>query len=197
MASKFHKNLYLQKGFDRNGNSIVQGGVKFFIKKPYGKNECVSLREVTINGTTKSVANLSGFLKVDDFLQKQLKYFFNVDVPMDELVNINVSVWGKTADILSKFNVQEGNLYFFLVSGGKIETFDRKNGGVGYQLSFNAFDFEPLRTGNKGNENNNSAENHQPEAQPAAQAAPAQVPNFADSMQAAFDAIDDSEDLPF
>lgn len=144
---------------------------------------------------TRSVTNIEGSYKVDQLMAKQLKFFFGVDIPEGDFLNIRVALWGKPGENLAKFNVNDGDLYMFMLRNISLETFTRKNNATGYQLSAQAFDFEPLRT-KKADDNNGAAKAPQAAAPKPAQAAP-QAPVQDDYSADDFAAIDDSDDLPF
>lgn len=200
MANKF---LLLNKGIaNRKGQvvNVVQGGVKVFLKNIYGTKSPVRLNTVAgtdANGNpvNRTVANVEGSYKIDDFMAKQLKYFFGLDLPKDSYIGVRVALWGRTGEALSKFNLHDGDLYMFMANDVKVNPFQRKDNTTGYSLNVTAYDFEPLKTKKVDSE-----------AMPAANTpAASSVPNTFNTptMPAAdygaddFAAINDSDDLPF
>ena len=187
-----NKNLYFTHGYDRNGKQIVTGAVKIFLRKPYGQTALSTTREVnTSSGNTRTVTNVEGSIKLDDFMVKQVKYFFNVDMASGSYLNVRVGVWGSMGKALSKFQLTDGDIYMFLLSSATMQQFNKKDGSVGYQLNVNAFDFEPIRTAGRNNQNSNASQNTNVAPQ-AVQSSHNAGPGADD-----FAAIDDSEDLPF
>ena len=172
------KALYFKKGFNKNGGEIVDGAVKIFLRKPYGKTEMFTTRDVT-----------SSTGKLDEYMAKQVKYFFNVDLAADTYLNVRVGVWGSMGKAIAKFNLKDGDCYMVLLSNAKMDSFTKKDGSTGYQLNANAFDFEPIRTDRA--QNGNAAQKSNAGSQPA------QDTGFSAGVSDDFAAIEDSEDLPF
>ena len=184
------KALYFKKGFNKNGGEIVDGAVKIFLRKPYGKTEMFTTRDVTSStGNTRTVTNLEGSIKLDEYMAKQVKYFFNVDLAADTYLNVRVGVWGSMGKAIAKFNLKDGDCYMFLLSNAKMDGFTKKDGSTGYQLNANAFDFEPIRTDRA--QNGNAAQKSNAGSQPA------QDTGFSAGVSDDFAAIEDSEDMPF
>lgn len=149
---------------------------------------------------TRSVTNVEGSYKVDELMARQLKFFFDVDIPQGDYLNIRVALWGKPGENLAKFNVNEGDLYMFMLRSIELGDFARKNGSTGYQLNAQAFDFDPLHTKKaEGNNSGNSNSSNTGKARPksAARKAAPPVPEHDDYGADDFAAIDDSDDLPF
>lgn len=183
-----NKNLYFTHGYDRNGKQIVTGAVKIFLRKPYGQTAMFTTRDVTTaSGNARTVTNVEGSIKLDDYMVKQVNHFFNVNMMSGSYLNVRVGIWGVMGKALTKFNLNDGDIYMFLLNSATLQQYNKKDGSVGYQLNANAFDFEPIRTAGRNNQNGNHAQNTNAAPQ-AAQAGPG-----ADD----FAAIDDSEDLPF
>lgn len=200
--SKFSKNLYLKKGVRRKADGAiidtVDGGIKLWLKKPYGAQAAFTVREVLGAGrdgqqVTRKVCNVEGSLRVDEFLAPQLKYFFSLDLPLDSFIDVRIALWDKRAEALTKFNPQEKDLFMFILTEIHSESFQRRDGSTGYQLSGSAFDFEPLRTQKRENSTNASAPTQSAVQSDAQSAAPSYVAYIGDD----FAAIDDSDDLPF
>ena len=113
---KFNKALYLKKNkVIRKGQEteVVDGAVKLWLKNPYGEQAAYTYRN-DIQATdrqgapiTRSVCNVEGSMRVDEFLAKQLKYFFGLELPVDSFINVRISLWDKRADALMKFGPQE------------------------------------------------------------------------------------------
>ena len=186
-----YKNFYFKHGYDRNGQQIVDGAVKIFLRKPYGQTALASTRDVNTANGSRTVTNVEGSVKLDDFMVKQIKYFFNVDLPIDSYINVRIGVWGSMGKALAKFNLNDGDLYMFMASRAELQNFAKKDGSTGYQLSISAFDFEPIRTAGRNNQNGNASQSTNTASQ-AAQPSDNAGPGADD-----FAAIDDSEDLPF
>lgn len=186
-----YKNFYFKHGYDRNGKQIVDGAVKIFLRKPYGQTALSTTRDVNTANGSRTVTNVEGAVKLDDNAVKQIKFFFNVDLPIDSYINVRVGVWGSMGKALAKFNLNDGDLYMFMASRAELQNFTKKDGSTGYQLNISAFDFEPVRTAGRNNQNGNASQN--------ANAAPqASQPSYNAGPGADdFAAIDDSEDLPF
>lgn len=199
---KFNKNLYLKKSVRLKGDGgitdIVDGGVKLWLKKPYGAQAAFTVREVLATDregkqVTRKVCNVEGSLRVDEFLASQLKYFFSLDLPLDSFIDVRIALWGKRGESFAKFNPQEKDLFMFILTEIHLENFPRRDGSTGYQLSGTAFDFEPIRTQKRENgANTNTAPVASAPTQPAAQS---NAPSYAAYDD--FAAIDDSDDLPF
>ena len=186
-----YKCFYFKHGCDRNGKQIVDGAVKIFLRKPFSQTALASTRDVNTANGSRTVTNVEGSVKLDDFMVKQIKYFFNIDLGVNSYLNVRVGVWGSMGKALAKFNLNEGDLYMFMASRVELQNFTKKDGSTGYQLNVNAFDFEPIRTAGRNNQNGSASQNTDaaPQAaQPSYNAGPG-----ADD----FAAIDDSGDLPF
>lgn len=202
--AKQSKYLYLNKGIQTRKGAVdpaVQGAVKVFLKNIYGSTS--PIRVNTVNGAgrdgkpvTRTVANVEGSYKVDELMASQLKYFFNADIPTGDFLNIRVAIWNKAGENLAKFNLNEGDLYMFMVRDITLESFNRNNGKPGYQLNAQAFDFEPLRTKRAGGENADKDEHQNQQSYAAPQSAPS-IPQDDNYGADDFAAIDDSDDLPF
>lgn len=178
-----------------NGTAaVVSGGVKVFLRNFYGSSNAVQQRTVdTMKGST-TVTNLTGVYKVDDTMKKQVKYFFDKDVDVDSYINVTVALWGKRGDVVANmFAPAEGDLFLFMADNVTADEFPRKNGKVGLALNVTAYDFDVLRRA-KDNEDGNASK---PAAQaPSYQSNPAPAPAAAQTVPD-FEAIDDSDDLPF
>ena len=171
-----NKNLYFTHGYDRNGKQIVTGAVKIFLRKPYGQTAMFTTRDVTTaSGNARTVTNVEGSIKLDDYMVKQVNHFFNVNMMSGSYLNVRVGIWGVMGKALTKFNLNDGDIYMFLLNSATLQQYNKKDGSVGY------------RTAGRNNQNGNHAQNTNAAPQ-AAQAGPG-----ADD----FAAIDDSEDLPF
>lgn len=184
-----NKALYLTRTYTKSGKEAVGGAVKIFLRKPYGTTDMSVMREVNVGSNTRTVCNVEGSIKLDDYMVKQLKYFFNKDVPSGSYLNVRVGVWGSMGKAISKFNLADGDIYMFMVQSAELQNFNKKDGSVGYQLNVNAFDFEPIRTG-RGNQNGGNNSQHTQNAAPVQQ-------NNAGAVADDFEAIDESDDLPF
>lgn len=202
--AKQSKYLYLNKGIQTRKGAVdpaVQGAVKVFLKNIYGTTSPIRVNKVNgvdRNGqpVTRTVANVEGSYKVDDLMASQLKYFFNVDIPKGDFLNIRVAIWNKAGENLAKFNLSEGDLYMFMVRDIAMDTFSRSNGNTGYQLNAQAFDFEPLRTKRSGENAAGKDEHPAQQSYAAPQSAPS-IPQDENYGADDFAAIDDSDDLPF
>ena len=180
------KYFYFNRTYNKNGQQIVSGAVKIYLRKPYGSQELATTRDVTgQNGQTRTVCNVEGSVKLDQYMVKQLGYFFNVNLAEGSYLNVRVGLWGPAAKALSKFNLNEGDAYMFILSNATLSSFNKKDGSVGYQVDANAFDFEHI----PANPNNAQANGGQNRAQPATNNVGPTADDFA--------AIDESEDLPF
>lgn len=189
--------LKLAKGIAKGKNGAVVenvfGGLKLFVRKPYGSQNVLTTRDVDgpdRNGAPaqRKVVNAEGFYHVDETFVKAIQYYFGKDVSSENRgLTVRISLWDKVGERLLKFNPQENDLYMFLVRDVRIQEFNRRDGSVGYALQGTAYDFEPLKTQKRNS------------AQPAQNAAPAAAPAQNSNVPAYDDyaAIDDSEDLPF
>lgn len=180
---------------------VVHGGLKLFVRKPYGSQTTLTMREVDGrdrdgNPTKRKVVNVEGFYHTDETFVKAIQYFFGKDVSSETRgLTVRIALWDKAGERLMKFDPQEKDLYMFFIREAHLEEFQRRDNSVGYSLTATAFDFEPIRTQKR--ENAAPAQNVAPaqNAAPAQATAPAQsanVPAYDD-----YAAIDDSEDLPF
>ena len=156
-------------------------------------------------------------MKVDDYLARQVKYFFNVDIPVDTFLNVRVSLWGRLGENFTRFPSAEGDCVSFLANDWKLTQFARRDGTPGYQLEGTAREFCKLRS---AQDSNGQTYNAAPRATapapaqtaaPRAAAAPAPVRTAAPAPAPAaapaystpgytaadFAAVDDSDDLPF
>ena len=168
-----NKMVFFKRSYDRNGNIVVDGAVKLFLKPDYSTKQLAVVRSVDGQNGPRTVCNLQGDVKIDEFLAKQIKYFFGADLTVGDFMNIRVGVWGHMGDVISKFNLTEKDLYIFFISDAKLSSFNRQNGQVGFQLSCSAYDFEKLHSAKPNGENGNQQQYQQP-AQPAQQYAPQQ-----------------------
>lgn len=189
-----NKFFYLNNSYDKNGNRIVTGAVKLFLKPNYTTKQMSNTQTVTgVNGNERTVCNVEGSIKLDDRMVTQLKYFFgdNVALNSGDFLNVRVGVWGAMGKALSKFTLNDGDLYMFILTNAKLDTFEKKNGQTGYQLNANAFDFEPLRSAKNAAGTNQNSDKTKAGASSAAPAAAASNPSDD------FAAVDESDDLPF
>ena len=168
-----NKMVFFKRSYDRNGNIVVDGAVKLFLKPDYSTKQLAVIRSVDGQNGPRTVCNLQGDVKIDEFLAKQIKYFFGADLTVGDFMNIRVGVWGHMGDVIGKFNLAEKDLYIFFISDAKLSSFNRQNGQVGFQLSCSAYDFEKLHSAKPNGENGNQQQYQQP-AQPAQQYAPQQ-----------------------
>lgn len=184
-----NKMLFLKRSYDRNGNLVVDGAAKVFLKPDYNTKQLTVVRSVDgVNGP-RTVCNLQGDAKIDEFLAKQIKYFFGADLTVGEFLNIRVGVWGHMGDVISKFELYEKDLYLFFLTDAKLSSFTRQNGSVGFQLTCSAYDFEKLHgqksaNGGNGQQNTQQYQPQQPQrsAQPNQQYAP-QQPQYQQQTQ--------------
>lgn len=209
MASKY---LFLTKGITSHNGVIedtVYGSVKVFLKNIFGTSSPIrvnSVNGIDRNGqpVTRNVTNVEGSYKVDELMARQLKFYFDVEIPKGDFINIRVALWGVPGDNLAKFNINEGDLYMFMLRSISLESFSRRNNTTGYQLSAQAFDFDVVRS-KKADENGAAPQKSavqkaasvpaQDYSAPAVQkAAPVPVQDYSADD---FAAIDDSDDLPF
>lgn len=201
------KTLYLKKGRTLdNGTTAIDGAIEIFLRKQYDTQSITSVSEIpTKNGST-TVCNCEGSIKIDEFTQKQLKYFFDVELPIDSYVNIKVGVWGTWGKAFAKFQMAEGDRCMFILNEIKLSSFTRKDGTIGYELRATAFDFK--QTYKKVNEDGtrvpSAAAIAAPAysgrtATPASATAPATAPPVTQQALSVDDlaALDDSDDLPF
>lgn len=169
-----NKMVFFKRSYDRNGNIVVDGAVKLFLKPDYSTKQLAVVRSVDGQNGPRTVCNLQGDVKIDEFLAKQIKYFFGADLTVGDFMNIRVGVWGHMGDVIGKFNLAEKDLYIFFISDAKLSSFNRQNGQVGFQLSCSAYDFEKLHSAKPNGENGNQQQYQQQPAQPAQQYAPQQ-----------------------
>lgn len=194
-------NLILTKGLiSRNGavEPNVQGAIKVFLQNAYNANSPLTSRTVDTANGQRTVTTVNASLKTDETMVKQLKYFFNLDIPEGQFVQFRVNLWGNTGDNLGKFNPKNGDLFMFFVRDLRVTQFTRKNGNPGFNLDATAYAFEPVNTGKKANGDGGQKPAASKPAQtttsrPAAPAYPAQTEYDSDD----FAAVDDSDDLPF
>lgn len=173
-----NKYLYLSKRDSVKGGKDVFGGVKLFLRPRYGSNS--PIRTNTVEG--KAVTELDGAYKIDSFMAKQIKYLFDVDLKEDSFLNVQVSLWGKPAESILKFNPETGDLYMLFATNAKLVDFERKSGETGYQLRVTAFDFDLVKRNNSNERQQNPTTN--------TQSYPQQSPGD-------FELMDDNDDLPF
>ncbi len=186
--------LNLGVGYNKKGEKIVTGDIDMWLKKRYGANSVGVLREVTVAGDKKAtVFNVHGSLKLDERQCKTIKYFFGVDYPVDNYIDIDMNVWGKRGESMAKFNLSEGDKYLFSLIDIKMNSFTRRDGSTGYRLVGNARGFKRLYSKNNGNK-----------AGMQDTVIGAAVTNTAAAIATApqidysdFDAVDDTGDLPF
>lgn len=177
---------------DGSSHEIVTGACDFWLKKPYGSQDAVTLRNVTaMGGAQRRVANVEGSLKISEYLGKSLKYYFGVDLPVDSYIDVRIGLWGKKAEAMEKRAPAERDSYMFFLNRIEAKSFTRKNGDTGWQLEGSAFDFCQLEKRAGGT---------------ATSAEPAHAPhqNSAETAQAAyapspddFAIVADDDDLPF
>lgn len=159
-----NKMLFLKRSYNRNGDLVVDGAAKIFLKPDYNTKQLTVVRSVDgVNGP-RTVCNLQGDAKIDEFLAKQIKYFFGADLTIGEFLNIRVGVWGHMGDVISKFELYEKDLYLFFLTNVELNSFTRQNGSIGFQLTCSAYDFEKLhgqKSANGGNGQQNAQQNAQ------------------------------------
>lgn len=203
----------------KNPDGSANGGMRFFLHKPYGSQDLIPGRRVNTARGEQVVYEANGGLKVDDLLKRQLAYFFGVEFPVDSFLNVKVSMWGKCGENFLKANPQERDSFMFFGNSWRLNQFAKRDGGVGYELVGSAFDYCRLRS---AQDSNGQTYNAAPRATapapaqtaaPRAAAAPAPVRTAAPAPAPAaapapaystpgytaadFAAVDDSDDLPF
>lgn len=196
-------NLFLTKGLMSSKGKVentVIGGVKVFLQKAYGSDSPLETHTVTLgDGSTAEATRVNASLKIDESMARQLKYFFDLDVPAGDFVRFQLTLWGQAGTNLRKFNPQNGDLYLFFISALRVDRFQRKDGTPGFSLAGRAFAFEPALTKKRAD-----GEANKPAAKPAAKAAsapqqakPAYPEQTETYSEEDFEAIAESDDLPF
>lgn len=195
------KAFYFHRAYNRNGQEVVAGGVKIYLRKPYGSQTLENVREVMGQNGPRTVCNVEGSVKLDQYMVKQIAYFFNVNLSEGSFLQVRVGVWGSMGKALSKFPLNEGDCYLFMASNVRMESFSKRDGSTGYQIVVTAFDFEHIPTNGKNAQNNNAGQNagqpRQNNVQQRNQPAPTPAPAYTGPSADDFAAIDESEDLPF
>lgn len=201
-------NLFLTKGIVKRKGAVVdtvQGAVKVFLGKQYESDSPIKTGTFDVvnpnTGATiqRNYCNVRGQVKADSFIAKQMKYFFNQDIPEGDFLTFEISLWGPNADNFVKFNPKVNDLVTFFANSISVTTFPRRNGGTGISVSVQAFAFDMSRNAHGENGGKNSGSKQSAPKAPAAKqnTAPAAQPSYNAPDFDDFAAIEEADDLPF
>lgn len=142
MANTNNKRSDVYKVHLNKGKDHVYGGLSLFCNKHYGSDEVAKKSLIMKNDKNLAVLQVVGSYKVDELLKSRIKYLFDVDIEDGSYISVRASVFSNLPTRFDNVVLGEGDYITVYASNVKVETFDKKDGSKGHQISVSAYDFE-------------------------------------------------------
>ena len=158
----FNRSLHFTRVCDQTGKQMIAGAANLFLRNFYNKDTAYELKTYTKkDGSDGFVGTANASVALNDNIRKDIKYWFDVDLPETGYLNIRVTCWNALGQRLEKFHLTTGSHLIFLARNFSMESFPRKDGSTGWQLEVTPYDFIVQKSASSKSENNAGDQGYQ------------------------------------